>query len=117
MLETVLGSVIGFSLFTITSRPNSPVGKKLPQKKVGWIHLTPEFRLHFRNTFIHLHHWIICAGLYVVAQMTEKSFLHSDIVQGFLIGSVAQGLSYEDRFMMFYSSTQQKIRGKKDFLS
>jgi hypothetical protein len=33
--------------------------------------------------------------------------------QGFMLGSIAQGLTYEDRFMFVYQATGEKIRGKK----
>lgn len=117
MVETVLGGVLGFSLFTLTSHPKSPVNRKIPQKKVWRFHVTPEVKVQLRNTFIHFHHWLIFGAVYAFTLTTEKTFLHSDMVQGFFIGSIAQGLTYEDRFMVFYKSTEQKIRGKKQYLS
>lgn len=115
MLETILGGVLGFSLFSLTSHPDSPLGRKLPAKKVWLFHVTPEVKLRLRNTFVHFHHWLIFLGFYIFIQTTEKAFLNSDIVQGFMVGSIAQGLTYEDRFMVFYKATTQKIRGKKEF--
>lgn len=116
MVETVLGGVVGFSLFTLTSHPNSPVGKKIPPKKFKNIQFTPEVKLEFFNRFIHLHHWLIFTSLYIFAHISEKVFLQSDAVQGFMLGSIAQGLTYEDRFMVIYKSTEEKIRGRKKFL-
>lgn len=116
MLETVLGGVVGFSFFQLTSHPKSPVNRRIPQKKVGRFHITPEVKLQLRNTFIHFHHWLIFGGIYLFIQTTEKAFFHSDVVQGFVIGSIAQGLTYEDRFMVIYNSTKHKVRGKKEFI-
>jgi hypothetical protein len=113
MLETVLGGALGFSLFSLTSHPNSPLGKRLPAKKLWKFHITPEIKVQLRNTFVHFHHWLIFMGLYLFIQTTEKAFLHSDVVQGFMVGSIAQGLTYEDRFMVFYKASTEKIRGKK----
>jgi hypothetical protein len=117
MIETVLGGALGFSLFSLTSHPHSPINKKLPQRKLWRIHITPEVKVLLRNRFFHFHHWLIFAGIYAFIQTTEKAFLHSDIVQGFMIGSIAQGLTYEDRFMVYYKATAEKIRGKKSFKS
>lgn len=115
MLETMLGGALGFSLFSLTSHPNSPLNRKLPQKKVWRFHITPEIKIRLRNTFLHCHHWLIFAGLFIFFQTTEKAFLQSDMIQGFMIGSIAQGLTYEDRFMVFYNAAQEKVPGKKMF--
>ncbi len=116
MLETVFGGFLGFSLFTLTSHPDSPISGKFPSKKLWRFHISPEVKVQLRNTFVHLHHWLIFVGVYLFIQTTEKAFLQSDVVQGFVIGSIAQGLTYEDRFMVFYNATTQKIRGKREFL-
>lgn len=115
MVETVLGGVLGFSLFTITSHPKSPIGKKIRTRRFSRFHITPEIKVELKNRFIHLHHWIIFTSIYVATHTTERVFLHSDVVQGFMLGSIAQGLTYEDRFMLVYRATQNKIRGKKEF--
>lgn len=115
MVETILGGVVGFSFFTLTSHPKSPVNKRIPPKKILNLHITPEIKVLLRNRFIHLHHWLIFTSIYFVAQTSEKAFLQSDMIQGFMLGSIAQGLTYEDRFMLIYQATQRKIRGKKRF--
>jgi hypothetical protein len=117
MLETAIGGVLGFSLFTLTSHPKSPLNRKIPSRTVWRFHITPEVKVRLRNSFLHFHHWLIFGAIYVFIQTTEKAVLHSDVVQGFVIGSIAQGLTYEDRFMVFYNSAQNKVRGKKDFYS
>lgn len=117
MVETLFGGVLGFSLFTLTSHPKSPLNRKLPQRKFKRVHITPEIKFELRNRFIHLHHWVIFTSVYVVAATSEKVFLHSDMVQGFMLGSIVQGLTYEDRFMLVYRATQQKVRGKRGFLN
>lgn len=116
MLETVLGGFLGFSLFTLASHPESPMSRKVPSKKVWRFHIAPEIKVQIRNTFIHAHHWLIFVGVFVFIQTTEKAFLQSDMVQGFVVGSIAQGLTYEDRFMVFYNATAEKIRGKKTLI-
>ncbi|HRN96745.1 MAG TPA: hypothetical protein PLD54_04830 [Candidatus Levybacteria bacterium] len=40
MLETILGGALGFSLFSLTSHPNSPVNRRLPQKQVWRLVIT-----------------------------------------------------------------------------
>ena len=118
MVETLVGGVLGFSLFTLTSHPKSPINKKLPAKTLTRrVHVTPAVKLELKNRFIHLHHWFIFTSLYVGAHLSEKAFLHSDVVQGFMLGSIAQGLTYEDRFMLVYHATRSKIPGKKAFVN
>lgn len=115
MFETLFGGILGFSLFTLTSHPKSPVGKRIPQRKIKNIQISPEIKFEISDRFVHIHHWVLFTSLYLITNTTEKVFLHSDVVQGFMLGSIAQGLTYEDRFMLIYRSTEQKIRGKKAF--
>lgn len=115
-MEAILGAAFGFISFTITSHPRSPLNKRIPSKKFKRFHFTPEMKLLFRNKFIHLHHWLIFIGVYGVILTVEKGFLQSDIFQGFVLGSIAQGLTYEDRFMVIYGANKKKVRGKKYLL-
>lgn len=112
-MEALIGGIVGFISFTLTSHPKSPIANKLKQRKLSRLHITPEIKFELRNRFIHLHHWIIFIGVYGLILTVEKGFLQADIFQGFVIGSIAQGLTYEDRFMVIYSARHKKIRGKK----
>lgn len=116
-METLIGGVVGFIAFTLTSHPKSPICRKIPQKKFSRFHISPEIKVELKNKFIHFHHWIIFIGIYALILTVEKGFLQQDMFQGFVIGSIAQGLTYEDRFMLVYSSTGEKIRGKKLLLA
>ena len=112
-METLLGSFIGFLSFSLTSHPNSPLGKRVPTKKIRNISFTPELKVSSKNRVFHFHHWIIFTSLYIATLYIHRGFLQSDIFQGFMLGSIAQGLTYEDRFMFMYQATGEKIRGKK----
>ncbi len=112
-METFIGSVIGFVSFTLTSHPKSPLSKRLPKKKFKNIHIVPEIKLLAKNKVVHLHHWLIFSSVYVASLFIHKGFLQSDVFQGFVLGSIAQGLTYEDRFMIIYHAAGEKIRGKK----
>jgi len=112
-METLIGGALGFISFTLTSHPKSPIAGKLPQKKFSRFQFTPELKVELRNRFIHLHHWIIFIGVYALILTIERGFLQADLFQGFVIGSIAQGLTFEDRFMVIYSARHKKIRGKK----
>lgn len=112
-MEALIGGVIGYLSFTLTSHPNSPLAGKLPKKNFKRFHFAPEIKLELRNRFIHLHHWLLFIGVYALILTIDKGFLRTDLFQGFVVGSIAQGLTYEDRFMFIYSAKHKKIRGKK----
>lgn len=112
-MEALIGGALGFLSFTLTSHPSSPLAGVLPKKKFRRFHVAPELKFELRNRVIHLHHWMLFIGVYALILTIDKGFLQADLVQGFVVGSIAQGLTYEDRFMFVYSARHRKIRGKK----
>lgn len=64
--------------------------------------LKRSIRLKIGMYRIHIHHWIWCLAILVI--YVFFGFYHPFIL-GVLIGSIAQGLTYKDRFVIFYKDT------------
>lgn len=56
-------------------------------------------RLSIKNYYIHIHHWIWCSILLIIILIIN---LKNEFIIGLLIGSIIQGLSYKDRFLIIY---------------
>lgn len=96
-LEAALGAVLGFVLFWVTSHNSSPVNKKLPVKKYKKVHYSPHIKIERKNNHLHLHHWAIFGVSYLPLLALRRRF-KLNLLHGFFIGSVIQGLTYKDRF-------------------
>lgn len=95
----LLGGTIGFTVFWLTSHPTrSRVRRKLPHKRVGNITYLPEIRVERKDRSYHLHHWINMGSLYIYLLTRKRRYLKNNLIHGFLLGSILQGLSYKDRF-------------------
>lgn len=94
----LISGFISFLLFTITSHPKSRVNKKLPDKKIKNIQIFPRISILAKNRVIHFHHWVLFTPLYIFINNIEKSISHIDIINGFLLGGIIQGLLFADRF-------------------
>lgn len=60
--------------------------------------------------YIHLHHWFISFVLVIIFYFLN---IHNFLIFGFLIGSIIQGLTYQDWYYFIYSkNTYKKIYSK-----
>lgn len=96
-LETAIGAVLGFSFFWLTSHGSSPVNKRLPTKKYKKVHYSPHIKLEKGDKHYHLHHWAIFGVSYFPLLALRRRF-KLNLLHGFFLGSVIQGLTYKDRF-------------------
>lgn len=53
----------------------------------------------FGNIRIHIHHWLWASTILIILVLIE---LYNDIVYGFFIGLVVQGLTYSDFYRIVY---------------
>ncbi len=96
--ETLIGLVLGFSFFWLTSHPEkSPVRRKIPAKRYKNLHYLPEIKIEHKDRHYHLHHWAIFGISYLPLLLLRKR-AKLNILHGFFIGSILQGLTYHDRF-------------------
>ena len=59
---------------------------------------------------IHIHHWIWCTIAFILCVFFE---FYNPLILGILVGSITQGLSYRDRFVIFYKDEDfEKIYSK-----
>ncbi len=87
MILFLTGAILGFLFW-----------KKVAGKYPG-DNIRHSLRIQTEKHWIHLHHWIICAFLIVIFAILD---IEIDIVNGFLTGGIVQGLTYRDRFRVFY---------------
>lgn len=113
-MDTFLGGVIGFALFSITSTHKSPVRKRMPHFKIKNVHISPEIKLIVANHAIHFHHWMIFGAMLVIF-VVLTGVIRSDIVTGFLSGSTIQGLTFGDRFVIIQKVIDQVEHASTQF--
>ena len=96
--KTAIGTLLGFSFFWMTSHPKSPINKKLPEKSIKNVSYSPNIHIVKEDKTYRLHHWTIFSFFYLPLIFTNKGFLKSKMMRGFMLGSIIQGLTYKDRF-------------------
>jgi cytochrome bd-type quinol oxidase subunit 2 len=87
IIQFLLSSAAGFLFWKVFSGKHE--GDRIERSirpKIG------QYRLH-------IHHWLWCATLLAIFLVCK--FYHP-IVLGILVGSIIQGLSYRDRFIIIY---------------
>jgi len=57
------------------------------------------FRILINNYYIHIHHWLLALICLVILFICN---IHLDFVYGLLIGSIIQGLTYKDWYIIIY---------------
>ncbi len=112
MLETFLGGIIGFIVFTAVTHPKSKINIKLPDKKIKNFQIFPRVNVATRNKVIHVHHWITLALTYLIIQ----GFIQLNIINGILLGGIFQGLLYKDRFKILFKEEEYLQQIKKGSL-
>ncbi|RJQ37705.1 hypothetical protein C4559_03145 [Candidatus Microgenomates bacterium] len=90
----------GFSFFWLMSHPNSKIKRKFPEKSIKNLQFFPNTKITHKDKVYHFHHWFIFSLLYIPLIAMVKTFRHSRILNGLVIGSILQGLTYKDRFKM-----------------
>lgn len=88
----------GYMFFLYFSHPAK---KKhvLPRIKFKNIELLPNIRIHYRNTTLHLHHWLLLGMVTITSLVIYEGLQQLVLVKGVAIGGMIQGLRYKDRFI------------------
>ncbi len=109
--NVALGVVAGFALFWAASHPTkSPFRKKLPEKKIKNLYLLPEIKIEKGDKHIHFHHWLNIASVYGLLYWKKRNMLGNKLLNGFLMGSIFQGLSYKNRFSFIYKPQDKLLK-------
>lgn len=101
-METLIGGVTSFFLFHLISHPKSKITRKVPHARIKRIQLLPNLRIEVKNRFVHIHHWMLFIPLYLFAQVKGSGIFQSDLLHGFLIGGIFQGLMYRKSLKLIY---------------
>jgi hypothetical protein len=102
-----LGLAAGFVVFWLTSNDKSPLKAKFPEKKLKNIAFLPNIKIIKEDKHIHLHHWLNITSIYALLYWKKRQLLGNKLLNGFLIGSILQGLSYDDRFSFVYKPEEK----------
>lgn len=102
MVGIIIGAIASFVIFTVASHPRSKLNRKLPDTKFKNVQVFPRISVAIRSRIIHFHHWLLLTPFYLWAQNAEKGFMHSDMVQGLVLGGIMQGLMFKDRFRLVH---------------
>lgn len=65
--------------------------------------LERSWRIPLGRFYLHIHHWLYCLVLMVSLQALDLS---CPGVDGFLAGSVLQGFTYRDWYLLYYEQDQ-----------
>lgn len=96
------GGAVGFVFFWVTSHSKSPVNKRLPAKRYRSLHYLPNIKVERNEKHYHIHHWVIFIISYMPVFILRKK-IKSKVLHGFFIGTIVQGLTYDDRFTFIKS--------------
>ncbi|HUD44857.1 MAG TPA: hypothetical protein VMR41_04905 [Patescibacteria group bacterium] len=88
--------IAGYQFFLIFSHPQKRK-HTLPRIKYKNIEILPNVRIHFRSKTYWFHHWLILSLIAGFITFTE-GFLALLVVKAVMMGGIAQGLRYHDRF-------------------
>ena len=83
----VLGAILGFGFFKLFA--GTYPGDK-PERSI---------RIPIGPYFVHVHHWLISMVILVVLHVFDASL---PLLDGLLIGSMLQGLTYSDWYRIIY---------------
>lgn len=108
--NVALGAAAGFALFWFASHEKSPLKSRLPEKKLKNIALLPNIKIIKDDKHIHLHHWLNITSVYGLLYWKKRNLLGNKLLNGFLMGSIFQGLSYEDRFSIIYKPQDKLLK-------
>ena len=97
-IEIAAATSIGAATSWVVSNPGSAVNKKLPEKEIKNIELSPFFGIKEKNKVIHIHHWMFISAFVVSLAAIGEPVKGKRFINGFLLGLIIQGLSYNDRF-------------------
>ncbi len=108
MFEIILGGSVGFILFMLATHPGSKVNRRLPEKKIKNLQIFPRFNVSAKNRVYHVHHWMFLTPILLVVQ----SLFQSNIIHGFFIGGILQGLMFKDRFRFIFKNDEYHMQIK-----
>lgn len=111
-MEALFSAIVSFFVFHFASHPKSKLHKKLPKKKlINRVQILPSIHIEAKNRIIHLHHWMNFTAIFVALNYSHQP-IHSQVINGFLIGAIIQGLLYANRFKIVfrYDEYHRKVR-------
>ncbi|MEI7688617.1 MAG: hypothetical protein WCI91_00350 [Candidatus Nomurabacteria bacterium] len=89
-MNLLAGIIVGFLFFKLFA------GKYEGDK------IERSLRFSIKNNYLHIHHWIFCLTLLIIILILG---FKNELIIGLLIGSIVQGLTYKDRFLIIYSKS------------
>ncbi len=112
-METLIGGLVSFLLLHFTTHPSSKINKKLsnisPKKRtIKRMEIFPRLNIEAKNRRIHIHHWMILTPLFIASQTIGKGFMQSDLLHGFMLGGIFQGLMYKDSLKFIHHNKDYK---------
>lgn len=92
----LLSSLGGFTLNNLVTKPGTRLNKRLPKIRIKFLELSPSLKIRLGKRTIHIHHWLGYSIILVITFTFNTGFLNSMYAQGYLVGSIAQGLTFPD---------------------
>jgi hypothetical protein len=115
-METIISGIASFAVFHIFSHPKSRVTKKMPHTRIKRVEILPNLRIEVKNRFVHIHHWMLITPVYLFVQTKGSGILQSDLLHGFLIGGIVQGLMFKNSLKLIYPLTFRHKSGYTPYL-
>lgn len=107
ILEGLLASLLGFSLYLFFSHPKY-WKKKIPTIRLGKIQILPNLKIKLKNQTIHLHHWIFLSAILSFLNHIAHGIDNLLFLKLFAIGGIIQGFTFKDKFRVFVKNVKPK---------
>lgn len=105
-MEAILSGIVSFTILHFMSHPSSRFNKSMPSARYKRFSLSPRFSFEAKNKIFHLHHWMVFGLILLATQIFDTRFIPPNILYGFLLGGILQGLMYKDSFKFFHHAEE-----------
>lgn len=91
-----LSLILSYLFNNSLSKSGCRINRKLPFIKIKFLQFSPNFKIHTKKKFIHIHHWLTYTIILIITLSTNINILDTFFSKGYLIGGILQGLSFQD---------------------
>jgi len=108
ILRAILAALLGFGIYVLFSHPKYQK-KRVPRIRLGKIQILPNLRIKLKSGTVRLHHWIILSAILGFLNHTAQGLSSLIFIKLFAIGGIIQGLTFRDRFKIFWKKPIRKL--------
>src|SRR5512138_2588425 len=92
----ILSLLAGYYFNRSLSKSGYRINRKLPYYKIKFIQFSPNIKIHFKNRYIWIHHWLTYTVILIITLTSNAGILDTLVSKGILVGGILQGLTFSD---------------------